>query len=384
MKILKLATLVGCIFTTYITLAQVTGFRRDNILLPEKLIITERIQFDSIYAYPLDSFLSVAMTKPFFEIKKNIDFTKLLAEKVLDETISVNDASQYSEFYPYSVLNQSKKLNVNEVLKNLGQDTFKIMTSDGSGVESLAIKAILLDELSSINFIEDWAFSTQPFSFQKNVIALEPIRRYVQEFFEEPESFRYRKVFRFYNPQNANASKTKLTHIARVKYEHFFNLSDIYFDSNFHKLVEMCLLQNEKDFENNTVTNNQSTPFFNAFNQRIFINTLLGNVFEGKAKATEFESSKVLTPNEARSKVFEKVKILITNTETWLEEERTVENDNTSQIQSVIFIEDWYFDNNTFQFQKKVVGIAPVRYFHDSKNGEFDLLNREILFTVQF
>jgi len=258
------------------------------------------------------------------------------------------------------------------------------MASDGSGVESLAIKAILLDELSSINFIEDWAFSTQPFSFQKNVIALEPIRRYVQEIFEEPESFRYRKVFRFYNPQNANASKTKLTHIARVKYEHFFNLSDIYFDSNFHKLVEMCLLQNEKDFENNTVTNNQSTPFFNAFNQRIFINTLLGNVFEGKAKATEFESSKVLTPNEARSKVFEKVKILITNTETWLEEERTVENDNTSQIQSVIFIEDWYFDNNTFQFQKKVVGIAPVRYFHDSKNGEFDLLNREILFTVQF
>lgn len=360
--------------------SQISGFKKDNVLLPEKLIISEHIGNDSLYLFPLDSFQTGKITKPFFEINKNIDFLKILVRKAMKSAIKAYDASQYDEYYPYSSLEPSKPLTENEILKTLGQDTAIVFNNDGTGEERKVVKVINLDELKSINFIEDWAFTENPLSFKKNVYVIEPVRRALYAYSDDGE-YRSRKVFRFYNNPNKIAEKSKLKLAATVKYEHFFNLEGNFQDNNFQKLVEMCFLQNEKSSENNQITNSLTSPFFNTFNQRVFISTLLSNVFSGKAKVTDFNGSKALTPEDAKSRVFEKVVVRVTNPDTWQDEDRSIENDYSSQIVSVIFIEEWYFDEESLCFEKKVIGIAPVRYFYDYEN-EKDILKRKVLFTV--
>jgi len=380
MKRAKVFLLISAICFSTTLFSQVSEFRNDNVLLPEKLIFSEHIGFDSLYLYTIDSMRNDRLAKPFFDVHKYLDFTRIIAEKAMSATIRVSDASQYDERYPYSALKSGKPLSAIEVLKNLGQDTFRMLDSLGAE-ERLIVKEIDFGELNSLNFIEDWTLRLDPLCFRKNVYAIEPIRRYSGSWADDTIDYRYRRVFRFYNNQDKKTDSSNLKLIANVKYEHFFNLDRAYQGQNFQKLVDMNFLQNEKDFETNQITNNINSPFFNIFNQRIFIKTLLDNVFSGKAQATDFKSSKVLTPTEAKSRVFEMVTVKVINPDTWTEEERTVENDYTSEIVSVIFIEDWYFDEESLRFEKKVVGIAPVRYYYDRVN-EQDILKREILFTV--
>ncbi|MGE0076382.1 MAG: hypothetical protein AB7S48_00830 [Bacteroidales bacterium] len=381
-KLFKLALLATLTYSINIAYSQTPGFQNNNILLPEKLIMAEHVWFDTIYNYPINSSRIDSTSKPLFDIQISANYLKLLSEKAMNGTINVNNANDYSEFYPYSVLEQSRTLEVNEILKNLGQDTFKVIDSYNPEVEQTIVKAITLDDITSVNFIEDWVFSLNPLRFTKNVYAIEPVRCTINEMEDDPGNYRYRKAFRFYNLQNVNSDKSTLKLIAKVQYENFFNLNGAYFNNNYKQLVEMCFAQSDKNFENNWSTNSMNEPFFNPFNQKIFIQTLLNQVFEGKAKATNYNTSQVLTPSEARGKVFEEVTVMVTNLNTWQDEARTVENDYTSEIKSVIFIEEWYYNETTMQLTKKVTGIAPVRYFYTSSNDS-DILRRQILFTVQ-
>jgi len=363
--------------------SQTPGFRKDNILLPDKLIFSEHIGFDTLYAYTTDSLTNDKLSKPFFEIQKYADFTKILAEKALDETIKVYDASRYGYQLPYSALNPDRQLLVTEIQKNLGVDTFKVIESIDDGTYRLAIKAIDFGELNSINFIEDWILNENPLSLKKNVYAIEPIRRYSGYWSDDMNDYRYYRAFRFFNNQNKQSNNQNLKLIARVKYEYFFNIDQGFQNKNFKQLVEGYMHYSENGYEVNLGNYNVNAPFFNCFNQHIFIQTILDNAFSGKVKATEFGGNKVLTPDELRSKVFEPVIVQVMNFDTGLYEDRTVTNDYTSEIISVIFTEEWYFDEALLRFQKKVTGIAPVRYYIDSSK-EQDTIKRKVLFNIEF
>jgi len=359
--------------------SQISGFKKDNVLLPDKLIISEHIGNDSLYLFPLDSFQTGKITKPFFEIDKKFDFLKMLVRKAMKSTINAYDVNQYDENYPYSALEPSKQLTENEVLKLLGQDTLIMLNDDWSGEERKVVKVVTLEDLTSVNFIEDWSLSVNPLKFTKNVYAIEPVRR--TDASDDNGEYRYRKVFRCYNKPSEIGGNPKLKLAATVKYEYFFNLEGTFQNNYFGKMVEMCFQQNEKNIENNLITNSAMNPFFNQFNQRIFISTLLSNVFSGKVKTKDFYCEKILTPEEARERVFEKVTVKVVNTDTWQDEDRIVENDNTYQIVSVIFIEEWYFDEESLRFEKKVTGIAPVRYYYDMVD-EKNVLKRKVIFTI--
>ncbi len=360
--------------------AQIPGFRNNNLLLPDKLIISEHIGFDTLYAYTADSLATDRLSKPFFEIQKYADFTQFLAEKALDGTIKVFDASQYSDQLPYSALNPDRQLLLTEIQKNLGVDTFKVLNSDNS--YRLAVKDIDFGELNSINFIEDWTLTDNPLSFKKNVYVIEPIRRYSRYWSDDELDYRFYSAFRFYNNQNAKGNSQSLKLIARVKYEYFFNIDQGFQNKNFQQLVQCYMQSSEAGYDANLGRYNVNAPFFNGFNQRVFIQTILNSAFSGKVKSIEFGSNSPLTPDEVRSKVFEPLTVKVENFDTGLIEDRTVINDYTSEIISVIFTEEWYFDETLLQFQKKVIGISPVRYYID-QNAEQPIVKRKVLFTVE-
>jgi len=380
MKTVKsLLVIAGMCFSTA-CFSQISGFKKDNVLLPEKLIISEQVGFDTLYQFPCDSFKTGRMLKPFFDLDKKIDFLTIIAEKAVGGSIKVFDAINTDEYYPYSALVSNRELAVNSILKGLGQDTFRVISSDGFDVERLSVKVIQLEELTSMNFVEEWALSADPLCFTKKVRAIDPIRRY-SDYNDDLQEYRYRKVFRLYNNQSSGADRSPLKLAAKIKYEHFFNLDLAYMADNFQKLVEKNFLQNENSFVANQLNSSVNTPFFNGFNQHLFIQTLLNNVFSGKANAADFYTSKPLTAQEARDRVFQSQPVIIIDSYTGEEVERTIENDYTSEIVSVIFIEEWYFNEDSLSLEKKVIGIAPVRYYFDRVNQQ-DRLKREILFVV--
>jgi len=54
---------------------------------------------------------------------------------------------------------------------------------------------------------------------------------------------------------------------------------------------------------------------------------------------------------------------------------------NTNEIKRLIFIEEWSFDESNLQFNKKILGLAPVRVFY--KEG-YDTELKSIAFVVYF
>jgi len=118
------------------------------------------------------------------------------------------------------------------------------------------------------------------------------------------------------------------------------------------------------------------------FDNEKFMNLIYNNVINGKTKAYDFYDNSVLTEPELReqlgliSDTFE-----IENPET---KEISIEIYNSefdpSIIESYIFIEDWYYNPETYSIYKKVKAIAPVRYMI----REDGTLAKVICFVVKF
>jgi hypothetical protein len=318
---------------------------------------------------------------PIFDFKTYIDIKKVIVDKVL-AGLKVFDPSQANEDFPYSALDQGELLTLAQIQRSLGQsaDTVRKINDDGTIEVMVAYREIKPKELSSFNFVEGWSLTANPLSFHKDVFAYEPVRRYLDDF-SDFDKFRYRKVFRLYNNPNYKIDKSKLKLAAQVKYEHLFNFDGAYRNDIFSDLVAKRLSQNDLDFQISQIYSNTISPFFNGFNQLIFIKTLLDNVYSGNAIAYDYYTTDKLTPQEAKGRVIIPKTLIITNPLSGENEERTIEADLTSEIISVVFTEEWYFDEETLQLEKKVVGIAPVRYFYDWANGE-DVIKRQVLFTI--
>ncbi|NOU18055.1 MAG: hypothetical protein HOO91_10925 [Bacteroidales bacterium] len=382
MKIIKLNILIACMAISSNLFSQISGFRKDNLLLPEKLIISEQVGFDSLYLDSKDSVQRNFPSMPIFDFKALIEIQKVIVDKVLSGNFKVFDPSQSDEFFPFSALDQNEPLALTEIQSNLGQrtDTVRKINDDSTIDVMVSYHEIEPKELSSINFIEGWSLTANPLSFHKEVYAYEPVRRYLDDF-SDFDKFRYRKVFRLYNNPNYKIDKSKLKLAAQVKYEHLFNFDGAYRNDIFSDLVAKRLSQNDLDFQLSQIYSNTISPFFNGFNQFIFIKTLLDNVYSGNAIAYDYYTSAKLTSQEAKGRVIEPKILIATNPLSGENEERAVEVDLTSEIISVVFIEEWYFDVETLQLEKKVVGIAPVRYFYDWANGQ-EVLKRQVLFTI--
>lgn len=373
--------LVLSLLVTSYCFSQQLGFRKDNILLPEKLIISEQVGFDSLYTYQRDSIQHGFPKKPFFEMTKYIDFLRIIADRVIKAKVTVYDAWLSEENYPYSAMAPDKMLSDSIVKLNLGQrvDTVRRINEDGT-INVLTSQSIFDPlEISSANFIEEWILTEQPLAFRKVVYAIEPVRKYLNPR-SDYEEYRYSKPFRLYNPP-IGKEKSNLKLAARVSYEHFFKVDVAYRDDKFYSLVEKVLYPDDQNYDYDLLSSNINSPFFNGFNQSLLVKTLLNNVYVGKVIAQDFFSSKKLTPQEAKEKIFAKQIVKIVNFDTGEFEDRYVENDLTSEIVSVIFIEEWYFDEISLQFEKKVVGIAPVRYYSEWVNNS-NIIKREILFTI--
>ncbi len=364
--------------------SQQTGFRGDNNLLPDRLIVSELVGFDTIFQQVGINGKPGIVAKPFFEISNPMPIPQLVLDGLLKGKLLAYDAQNQDELFPYSIFEKSRQLSTEQIRRNLGERVDTVLTQDENGAEiKLLVKYDFVpEELALLNFIEAWKYSEDPPVFEKEVIAYEPVRRY--SFGDsENEEFRYQKAFRIYNPESTEKTHGNLKLAAQISYEYFFNLGNIFLMEYFPQAVLQYFEKSASNFDMGLSFGSQNAPFFNTFSQKTFVKSLVNIAMSGKATIKEYNTQVVLTKKQVHDAIYREKIIYMADLEGNMIEKK-VNQDVSEDINSVVFIEDWFFDPQTMRIEKKVKGIAPVRYYMDYTSPDDPVLMREILFTIYF
>jgi hypothetical protein len=351
------------------------GYCTNNLLLPDRLIVGSLVPFDSSYIQPIINGLLDKNSHPYFHFLPQIDIPETLAKKAIGNQVTVYDADQVPDLGPFSGLTPIDSSDIR--LKLGGKTEIVMVMEENNYVEKTYQREINFNELVSAYTIEEWALTINPLHFDKKVNAVIPVRRYNSGEIEDDD--RFYKTFCFLNPV-AYGSNNMRQIAAKVEYEYIFNQPQSFMDQDFFGMMKNELNGNELLFD--LAYGSYNSPYFNNINQRNFIETMLNQVFEGKANSYDYQTNQLLTFEEAKKRVYINQTIMVIN-EFGEAVETTYEQNISEEICSVIFIEDWYIDPQTMQMEKKVTGIAPVIYSFDTESGEFDLIKREILFKVE-
>jgi len=235
----------------------------------------------------------------------NVGFDKSEIFAKLFNALNNNSLEAYS---PFTDENKFEKYQKDYIVKNLG----------GS---------LKLNEIKGILFNETWDLDTSyKLNFTKTVLSWLPIRFYQND----SESLK-KLVFKIKSNNNTSDLLAK-----NVIYE--FNLSD-------------------------TI----NPEFVEKINRNRLIEILNSFVLRKKIKAYDpFNIKKELTLNELKAKLGTTTDTLIIEDPiTFKVNKQVVKKEiNLFEFESIIFIEDWYYNSYTFSINKVIKGIAPVRHLY--------------------
>jgi hypothetical protein len=360
--------------------SQPYGFRKDNLLLPDRLLVLDRVPFDSVFTEESSSLHLDNTSMPLFGYRRELDILRVIANKAVQGAVKVYSSDTVDFMDPLNPKNIARPMGLAEIRQQLGERNETTYVLNEKGEETCVVRKLemALEELVGFNFIEEWAFTISPLRFTKNVMAYMPIRRWLDWRSDFEDDYHYTRPFVLLNPQAPTKPEAALRRAAQVKYELFFNADYGYNRISYTEIVRNYLNnQTLGDY----VISLPSYSFLSTLNQRILVKTLVENAIEGKSRVLDYDSDKPIFPSDIRSRAFRNETVTYYNADGELRDTIVTKN-ITDEIRSVVFIEDWFFDTETMRMQKKVTGIAPVRYYYDSSFGEDDLIKREVLFVV--
>ena len=199
-----------------------------------------------------------------------------------------------------------------------------------------------LSEIKSLYFEEEWLLdTTEPFIFEKKVLCWYPVKYYIRD------SVEYKKlIFKIGvgNPKELLAKNI---------------------------ITEFSL----EDTINPIFTHN--------LNKEKLVILLTDYAKSGKIKVWDpVDFTKELNIDDI-NKVLGKAAdtIIIEDPETGATAQKVINKEiDLSEIQSIVFVEDWYYDPSTFAIKKEITGIGPVRYYI-KEDGE---IIKNIAFMLYF
>lgn len=191
-------------------------------------------------------------------------------------------------------------------------------------------------EFHKLYFLEEWDFNSKEFHMSKNVIAYMPVRRFLRNGGEEVHQALFQIIQE--KEKKPNNELTKLG--SNLKYEHNFD---------------------SKEYTDEVI----------GLDKIKFINYVFDGIIDKTIKP--FEPTYLVDNTKT---TFPSIKDL---------EERCGESLDSktlrSKVSSIIFIEDWFVDNETLYISKKVNGIGFVK---SEYNWQTKQASKDILFFVFF
>ncbi len=364
-----------------------------NALLPKKLVMYDKILFDSI-SEDMSNDLDFKFRASLYI--KSQTFNEIDYKNIIVKNLSEGRVLAYSdyEFYNYSghfsgtadklpqENNRTIPISLDELKSGMGYSIDSVYVFDeeiGEGKIVEVVNEIDKNSIQGFIFYDEWIFDEANFKMFKNVMAYSPVRAYY------PDDYQY--YIPYYRPigyiiqadfQNENEKKStekNMKHFKRIEYEFFIDNVDMYqAKPEFGKeLTEICEKEN--------------SPMWNSYTKSKFRNLILERVLSEKSEAFDFETGKKLSTDEIRQRAGERIDTLyIDDFEGFISEvEVKTEIANiVNEIKSIIFIEDWYIDENTLRIKKIVNGIVPIRWYDDTEDEESEKLVKKNLFVVYF
>jgi len=223
-------------------------------------------------------------------------------------------------------------------------------------------------DIKWILFKESWIFNIEQFKLERNVISWTPIRALTKE----DGKIIKQKLFTIKNSSD-NSNNEIIANNIRQSLK-------LYNDGLYAYIDEEKPKESLKRIEDYYL----HREMLKSLDDQHFINLLINHVMDNKVEVYKASDSEIKL-----SKEMIEYNLGIGVDTTYFEDEETgeiqthiTENKfNIEEINSLVFIEDWYFNENNLSITKKIKGIGPVRYYY--KESLQDLAKR-IVFVAYF
>ncbi len=324
-----------------------------NSLIPDKFTIINDVN------------LKDSMNPEFMQNYPNINLTDIVLGKVFNSEVAAFDYSFYDDKI-YDTLSLSQ---VNEKLGG-GMEEVNIEDAEtGELVEKKFVRNYDPSEIVKYRFLEEWALDGKNFKFSKNIIAYSPIRKFYRpEDYERTEP-KYQIGFTIFNDKRGQlkpAKADKWTLVATSIYEVPLVEDPI---NKYPEFRDTLLKLQNEDYRS---VENENSPFLNAVTQRN-----VAQLFYKKAmdeNTIVFDMDGFYKKKEDINSAFgvRVEDIVVYDIETGDEAvKKVIDEFQPDQIRSLLFYEDWYINEATLQFDKRITAIAPIRYYikDDSEDG---------------
>jgi hypothetical protein len=339
-----------------------------NDLLPEKLIISYPVLFSDNTAELNYRFQNSLVVENEHHNKEFIGIS--LTKKAVQNELTVYDP-YINRYYPYSVFD-TEVINLNELKERLGYQTDTLInwTEDPDNQSEITSKAIDYTEIRSLYFTEAWNFDSEALVFEKDIIAISPIREYYRESGFEDESKRFAKAFRSLYPDDLGFFKKRR--------------SEKNMEVRNTIVYECLLVDNEQFFYDIVNIEVSNAPFLTSHSRKKLFRGLIEPVLSGKLKAYSYPDEESLSVNQV-----EKALGLSTDTVYSVDPDTgetiillTEQILDYNQFKSILFFEDWYYDPKTTRMKKEVKALAPVRHYYSEEDYDMENPIKQIVFKV--
>jgi len=253
--------------------------------------------------------------------------------------------------------NAKEKMSIDEVTASLFYtiDTVTIEQENGE-IETKIIKTEYPeDQFKALFFEENWGVDEDMTSFNKDIVKYTLIREVI-------------------DPQ---AKLDGLTTKDTMRYITITVVNN-HEDENFKPLAQ--------NIKSEFYFNQEDPSFIKGFNEENFTKAFLNSVLSGKKKAYSFDDlNTVLSVDEIKQSIGATTDTIIVENEDAGMDTVIVQNEaDPESIIGLIFIEDWFYNENTMLIEKKVTAMAPIWFNVIITSDGQSYETKQIPFLIKF
>lgn len=302
----------------------------------------------------------------------------LLFDEVLSNHISVYDPNFWGSVPQLLKKEKYEKFDTLKILNYLsaGWDTSYMIERDGSMEYYPEYLEIPYEEISGLFFFESWWFDKKNSRLFKDVHAYLPIREYLATVYEGYEDTELRKRLLFMVIPERSTGSEKPIKYKPGEFKLLWNNID-YKVELYNKPYDRYLNRENEDYgEIGRIEYHEWQyhffDFYRYFDANLFLEKLIDGVLSGKLKACQPGKDEVPIDKDEFIGLLRNLPEY-PGSEDIQESEFHPENYPLTDLNSLVFHEDWYINPENVQIYKDVKGITINRHEnqYDNYTGEF-------------
>ena len=321
-------------------------------------------------------------------VYENEDIVQGIVQPVLEGKVSVYKANYWGGIPQFLEKSSFDLMDTAQILYqfNAGWDTSYIIETDGS-MQSLPVyRQVKFGEVSGLFFFESWWLDAKDLRFYKDVIAYQPIREYQALSRDNPESTEILKRLVFMvvpelPMETAQKKKYRLKNFKALRLNHTYEIK--LHNRSYDKYIfreELHTGVGKQEFEE---WQYHHFDFYKYFDRENFLVQIIKGILEGKLTVCHPGTDRNLMD---RAELISLLHDIPEEADYAPPKTITPEQYPLDELNSLVFHEDWYVNQDNLQIYKDVKQLTINRHkrLYDNYTREFIRESVNPLFTVWF